>query len=353
MKKVLIYGGIFVAAIALIVLKLQSNKHKNEEQTEHVRKSLSGAVPVMVDTVNRTAFDQTFTANGNFQALDQLELTSEVSGRIRELYVQEGSAVVPGQLLAKVDNEVLRAETVAAQAKLTQSKQDLARYEQALATGGVTQKQVDDMRLQVETTQAQYVQANKNLNNAMVKSPVRGVINQKFVETGSYLAQGTKLFDIVDISKLKLTVKVSEFQVIRLNTGDAVTVTASVYPEAKYPGTITFIAAKGDAALNYTVEIAIKNVPGKALKAGMYGTAHFAPASEASALLIPRSAFQGGINSNTIFLADNGKAKRHKVIAGRAMGTMVEIREGLNENDIVITSGQINLADGTAIVISK
>jgi membrane fusion protein, multidrug efflux system len=353
MKKLLIYGGACIAAVALIVVKLNGNKQKNEEQTARVRESLSGAVPVLIDTVAYTSFDQSFTANGNFEALEQIELTSEVSGRIRELYVREGSAVRPGQVLAKVDNEILRADQIAAQAKLTQSKQDLARYEQALASGGVTQKQVDDMRLQVETAQAQYVQANKNLNNAMVKSPVGGVINERFVETGTYLALGTKLFDIVDISRLKLSVKVSEFQVIRLKTGDKVTVTASVYPEARYDGTISFIAAKGDASLNYTVEVEIKNIAGKELKAGMYGTAHFTPPTQGSALLIPRSAFQAGVNSNRIFLADNGKAKLHTVVAGRSYGDLVEIREGLKARDLVITSGQINLADGTAIVISQ
>lgn len=353
MKKLILYVGIAVVAIALIIWKLNSNKHQNETQTAKVRESLSGAVPVLVDTVALTSFDQKFTANGNFEALEQIELTSEVTGRVRALYVKEGSPVVAGQILASVDNEILRAESTEAKAKLEQTKADLARYEQALTTGGVTQKQVDDIRMQVETAQAQYVQANKNLNNAMVKSPVKGVINEKFVEIGTYLAPGGKLFEIVDISHLKLAVKVSEYQVIRLKNGDKVKVTASVYPEAAYEGTISFIAAKGDAALNYTVEIEIKNIPGKALKAGMYGTADFTPPVEAQALLIPRAAFQGGVNSNRVFLADNGKAKLHKVVAGRSYGSMVEIREGLQEKDIIITSGQINLADGTAIVITR
>jgi multidrug efflux pump subunit AcrA (membrane-fusion protein) len=105
--------------------------------------------------------------------------------------------------------------------------------------------------------------------------------------------------------------------------------------------------------LNYTVEIEIRNITGKELKVGMYGTAHFTPPAQGAALLIPRGAFQGGVNSNRIFLADNGKARLHTVVAGRSYGNLVEIREGLKERDLVITSGQINLADGTAIVVSQ
>ena len=138
-----------------------------------------------------------------------------------------------------------------------------------------------------------------------------------------------------------------------MRNGDKVNVTASVYPEVTYEGVVTFIAAKSDASLNYPVEIEIKNIPGKALKAGMYGTAHFKPAKEISSLMIPRSAFQGGINSNRIFLNENGKAKLHTVVAGRAYGDLVEIREGLKDGDQVIVTGQINLVDGKEIVVIK
>lgn len=353
MKKVVLYIGVFIALIILTLWKLNANTKKNDAKTVKVRESLSAPVPVRVDTISFSKFDQHFSANGIFEPYEQIVLTSEIAGRVSELLVKDGDFVRQGQILARIDNEILRAALVASKAKLAQTKQDLIRYEQAFASGGVTQKQVDDIRLQVETAQAEYIQSNRNTDNALVKSPVSGVINERFFEIGAYQALGSKLFEIVNASRLKLTVQVTEFQVIHLNTGDKVKVTASVYPELYYPGTITYIAAKGDASLTYNVEIEIKNVSGKQPKAGMYGTAYFTPPSDGLSLLVPRSAFQGGVKSNTIFLAEGGKAKLHKVVAGRSLGNRVEVREGLKENDIVIISGQINLINGTPVFITE
>lgn len=353
MKKALIYGGSLVVALVLIAWKLNANKEENEARIAIVRESSAGAVPVQILTVKTSAIDQAFNENGNFEAVNQIELTSELAGRVRELYVKEGSVVKAGQAIAKIDNEILNANQAESMARLAQKKQNLERYEQAFKSGGVTQKQVDDARLELETAQAQSVQVNKNLSNALVKAPVNGIINKRFVEIGTYLAAGNKIVEIVDDAKLKLTVNVNEYQVIQLQKSDKVEVTASVYPEVTYEGVITFIAAKSDASLNYPVEIEIKNIAGKTLKAGMYGTAHFKPAQQVSSLLIPRSAFQGGINSNLVFLNDNGKAKLQKVVAGRAYGDQVEIREGLKNGDQVIVTGQINLVDGKDITVVK
>lgn len=351
MKKVIIYAGVIAASLALIAWKLNANQRENAARTAVVKESMSGAVPVTIDTVEHQTLNASFKENGKFEAVNQIELTSEISGRVKELYVKEGSAVKAGQPLARIDNEILSADRVAAQARLDQAKQNLQRYEQALQSGGVTQKQVDDARLQLETEQAHFVQASKNLSNAVVKAPVSGIINERFVEIGSYLAPGNKIFEIVDDKKLKLALSVTEYQIVQIKTGDKVAVSASVYPEVTYEGTVTFVSAKGDASLNYPIEIEIKNIPGKELKAGMYGSAQFKSAGQASALLIPRSAFRGGVSSNRIFVNDNGKASIRNVVAGRVHGSSVEIRDGLKPGDQVITSGLINLIEGTPIAV--
>ncbi|MCE7863228.1 MAG: efflux RND transporter periplasmic adaptor subunit [Bacteroidetes bacterium CHB5] len=351
MKKILIYGGSIVVALVLVAWKLNANKEYNEARTAIVRESSSGAVPVLVKKATLTSLDQTFSENGNFEAVNQIELTSEISGRVRELYVREGSVVKAGQAIAKIDNEIFSATHAESQVRLEQAKQNLVRYEQALKSGGVTQKQVDDARMQVETAHAQFVQAGKNVNNAIVKAPVGGVINKRFVEVGTYLALGNKIVEIVDGSALKLVVNISEREVVNVKTGDGVTVTTSVYPEISYEGVVTFVSAKGDASLNYPVEIEIKNIAGKELKAGMYGTARFDIKNSGNGLLIPRAAFQGGVNSKMIFVSENGKAKLKRVVTGQSYGDMVEVRDGLKQDELVIVSGQINLVDGTAITI--
>lgn len=353
MKKVLLYSAIVIAVLALIVWKLNSNKKQNTERTEVVKESASGTVPVLTERAALTTFDQTFTANGNFQAVKQIDFTSESSGRIVQLMAKEGTVVHAGQVLARIDNQVVSADLQSAQATLAQARRDYDRYKTALASGGVTQKQVDDARLQVETAQARVTSAGKNASNALLKSPIDGVVNAKYVEVGAYLSPGTKIFEIVNIARLKLVVSVPESKVVQLHLGQEVAVTTNVFPEVTYKGNITFIAAKGDATLNYPVEVEIANVPGKELKAGMYGTANFELPKQQPALLISRSAFYAGVNSNSIFVLEGGKAVTRQVVAGRTYGDKVEVREGLKEGETVITSGQVNLVNGTPVTVQQ
>ena len=113
------------------------------------------------------------------------------------------------------------------------------------------------------------------------------------------------------------------------------------------------VVNQGDANLSYPVDIEIANSATKPVKAGMYGTAHFILPQEQPMMLIPRSAFNGGVNSGEVYVMRGGLARIQKVIAGRIYGDKVEVREGLPQGDTVITSGQVNLVDGTPVTVQK
>lgn len=353
MKKFIIWGVVTVGAVVLIMWKLNANKKANEAKTEFVKQSNIGDIPVLVQKVTRNDFSQGFLANGNFTPVRELSYLAETAGRITRLLVDEGSVVKQGQAIAYIDGEILNTDLASAKANLNQLKVDKERYESAFQTGGVTQKQMDDARLQYDVAKTRYEAASRRVSDTYVKAPISGIINKKYIEQGAYLSVGTKMFDIVDVSRLKLAVSVPEAQVVTLSKGQKVSVTSSVFPETTYEGTITFIAAKGDNSLNYPVEMEVGNIAGKDLKAGMYGTAHFVDPKADKAIFIARTAFIGGVNSNEVYVMEGNVAKKRKVVAGRIVGDQVEVREGLNEGDTVITSGQINLTDGATVAVQQ
>lgn len=352
-RNALLYVLVAVAALVFIFWKLGNNKKENAARTEVVKESNSGAVPVLISVAGVTPFDPHFDANGNFAPVHSISFLAEAAGQITELMVDEGSYVQQGQVIARLDDKVLQADLENAQSRLQQVGMDKDRLEKALPAGGVTQKQVDDARFQYQQAQTMVDQSKKRLADTYVKAPISGVVNKKYVEVGTYLSLGNKILDIVDVSSLKLTVTVPEAQVVSLKVGDKVDVTANVYPEAHYPGKVTFIAVQGDNTLSYPVDIEIANNPAKPLKAGMYGTAHFTLAKMEPMMLVPRSAFNGGVNSGEVYVMSDGKAKTRKVVAGRIFGDRVEVRSGLAQGDSVITSGQVNLVDGTAVSVQK
>lgn len=340
--------ALLAGTIFLIGRVLTHNKKKNEERTALASQVASEAA-VRIHNAEIKNLNLNFTTNGNFKPYREMDFASENPGRVVDILVKEGSRVAPGQTLAVIDAGLLSIDLGNAQAALENALRDQERFENAFKTGGVTQQQLDQVRLSVKNAQAMVDQASIRTDDANVRASIGGIINQKYVETGAYVNPGTPLFEIVDISRLKLIVNVNEYQVIQLKVGDEVRVTASVYPDREFKGRITFIGHKADSALNFPVEIEVRN-PNNELKAGMYGTAYFDFGEGAPAIVIPRNAFAGSVGSNEIFVVKDGSAFKREVKTGRVIGEEVEIIEGLEEGEKIVTSGQINLTEGRKVI---
>ncbi|WP_343705228.1 efflux RND transporter periplasmic adaptor subunit [Flavobacterium sp.] len=355
MKKIIITVVIIIVAFFGVSYILNKNKAENEAKTAIVAEK-NAAVSVKVATVKTEDVNLAFTANGNFVPIQELTFSAEKSGKVISVLVKEGDYVKVGQTLLTVRGDVINVNAQAAEAAYQNAKSDYVRYENAFKTGGVTKQQLDQAKLALTNAQSNYTQAKINVGDTRVKAPINGYINKKYIEPGSILAgmPATALFDIVNVSKLKLNVTVNETQVASLKLGSTVNITASVYPDKTFSGKITFIAAKADASLNFPVEIEITNNASNDLKAGMYGTATFGSTNQKQNLkVVPRNAFVGSVSSNEIFVVENGVAKLRKVVAGRILGDKVEIISGLNDGETVIVTGQINLQDGNTVEIIK
>jgi membrane fusion protein (multidrug efflux system) len=270
--------------------------------------------------------------------------------------VNEGDYVNVGQTVVIVRSDVVNVNAQTAKAIYDNAQADYSRYENAFKSGGVTKQQLDQAKLALTNAGSNLKQANISVGDTRVKAPIKGFINKRFIEPGSMLAgtPATAMFEIINVSKLKLNVTVNESQVASLKLGTPVNITASVYPDKVFTGKITFIAPKADSSLNFPVEIEIANTSSNDLKAGMYGTALFASKQQKqSMMIVPRNAFVGSVSSNQIFVAENGIAKLKTVTAGRILGDKVEILNGLSNGESVIVTGQINLQDGNKVDLIK
>lgn len=353
MKKTLIYIIAIVAAVLLIGYVLTKNKEKNENEQALVS-AKNSSVAVRIDTVQTKPIDQTFLANGTFIPSQELKFSAENSGRVVKVLVDEGSPVRIGQTLAIIKGDRLSVDVTSARAAYNNAVTDAQRYENAFKTGGVTKQQLDQSKLSLANAKAQLDQANIAFGDATIKATINGIVNKRLIEPGSVVSPGTELFELVNTSKLKLNVAVPEGQIPSLKLGNLVEVKASVYPDKTFSGKITFIAPKADASLNFPVEIEITNNPNNELKAGMYGTAQFGAKGAATPIRsISRTSFVGGVNSGQVFVVKDSVASLRKITAGRILGTQVEVLSGLEDGEIVVTSGQINLSEGAKVSIIK
>ncbi len=353
MKKTLIYIVIAAILVGLAAYKISSNKSKQEAEVAEVAKEVD-KINVNVVTVQYESINTDYTANGTFLPKAETNLSSEISGKVVSVLVKEGSRVGAGQVVATIKKDAIEVDMSQAQNNLQNAIIDNQRYENAFKTGGVTKQQLDNSRLQLKNAQAAVRAQSVRVNNAAVRAGISGTINKRMVEPGAVVSPGTPMFEIVNINSLKLSVLVDESQVGKIQLGQQVAINVNVLPEDSFSGRITFIAPKSDASLNFPVEIEVQNRGN--LKAGMYATAIFQTnngAETQNMLTVPATAFVNGVSSGQIFVAQNGVAKLIKVTPGKVYGDKVQILNGLKNGDQVITSGQINLDNGSKINIIK
>ncbi|MEL1241181.1 efflux RND transporter periplasmic adaptor subunit [Flavobacterium flavipallidum] len=355
MKKYITTGLVIIASLALIGFILTKNKQENEAKIAVVAEQ-NAAVSVKVATVKNEDVSLDFVANGNFEPKQELSMEAEKSGKVIKVIAKEGDHVTVGQTLAIMRADAINVNAQAAEAAYLNAKSDYSRFDNAYKTGGVTKQQLDQAKVALTNAEANYKQAKINVGDTRIKAPISGIINAKLIESGSMLSAmpPTKMFEIVNVNTLKLKVTVNEAQVANLKVGSNISVTSSVYPDKTFSGKITFIAAKADSTLNFPVEIEITNNANKDLKAGMYGTAVFKSNQQKQNLtVIPRTAFVGSVSSNQVFVVENGTAKLKTITAGRILGDKVEVLNGLSDGETVVTTGQINLQDGSKVEIIK
>jgi RND family efflux transporter MFP subunit len=271
--------------------------------------------------------------------------------------VKEGDFVRAGQTLATVKKDALEVDRSTANAGYQNAIVDNQRFENAYKTGGVTKQQLDQSRLQLKNAKNAVEQSNIRVGDSNVRTLVSGYINKKTVEPGAVVSPGTPLFEIVNTSKLKLQVNVNEAEVANLRIGDDIKIKVSVYPDKEFSGKVSFIAPLADATLNFPVEITVSNNPNNELRAGMYGSAIFSAkesGTQHAMMVLPKDAFVDGVSNNKVFVVQpDNTVKLVSVVSGKIFGDKIEIISGIAKGDKVVTSGQINLSNGTKVTVIK
>lgn len=345
---ILILGAIIYG----IWWKLGQNKIKMAQESD-LSLVLNQAIPVTVATAGNTSFDHSFTVNGTFQPSQQMMMISDVAGKVTQLNIQDGSFVQAGKVLLSVDKEYLENELEAAEINLAKGEKDLARMENLLGEGGVTQAQYEEAKVAVESGKVKLKSLIKRIGDTDIKAPITGYISKKRVEMGSVLGPGAPIAMIVNISPIVLITFLTEEQVISIKKGQLAQITVDVYPDLLLQGRVTFIDVQSDNLKRFMIKVEMTNPSSTPIKAGMSGKVSFAPNGPIEVLSIPRSAFVGSLLDGKVYLIENDKAILRKVKTGESFEGQVEVLEGLKAGDQVVISGKINLKDNTTVEVIK
>ncbi len=341
-----------VAFVAVIAFTLTHNKEKAKETAKIAEKTVD-TYPVSLVGASIENFEGNFNLTGNLEPNRELNFASETAGRTIAVYFEKGSFVSEGQMLVKLDDETIQRELKIANITLEKRKKDFERVENLAKSSVGTMAQYDDTKYALQTAEQQVEALKERLAKTIIKSPISGVVSRKAIEKGSYLAPNVPIADITDISRLKMIIKVSESELMKIQQGQAVKIKIDAYPEADFSGVVTNLAVKADNSKRYEVEIQVNNSTGASLRGGLFGVVYFQFAKSGSALMIPRKAIVGSIQDAQVFVVENGVAFARKVKVGTVKNDKIEVVEGLKDGEKVVVTGQINLQDKTKVTEIK
>ena len=346
----IIVAGIAVALVAGTTVKLMSNKRIVAENV--YRLDPDKKVLIHADTALFKSLDRIFSYTGTFAPFREVMIIPQVPGEVTHVFFNEGDVVAQGKRLVQIDDELLQAQYASAESNYLTAKRNLERYENASTGGGVSPLQLDNYRLNFKSAESELKQLSKQIRLSKLEAPFAGTITFKDVEKGSVVGS-SPVARVTDLSQLKLEISVPEKEVRMFREGSSIALTTDVYPDKVFNGKVEYVAERADNAHNYSVKVLLKNNSSVPLKAGMYATALLNTHVANSSIVISRSALLGSAKNPQVFVVKGDTVTLKSIQTGASNGNSVEVVSGLEEGELVVTTGQINLTEGSKVEVVK
>ncbi len=319
------------------------------------------------------------TATGKIVSDHKVQVTTKVSGQITALYFEQGHRVKKGQILARIEDVIYRARRDEAAAQVERARANLAfqktnftRVDRLYRDGTAPEIEYADSRRALEEAQAQLAAAEallryneKALSDCEVVAPIDGVILERNVEVGDFVAAeggrganaNAQFGTIADMNAARVEVDISELDINRIRKGMPCTITPDAYKDRRYPGHVMWL----DPGANYSkatvqVKVRIENpdeylrYEGSAQVVFLADEPATAPATTrgTASLWIPATACLRDPNANTarVFVVDDGRLRQTRITLGKQSGNQFEVLHGLNEGQSIAAENLEKLIDG-------
>ncbi len=343
------YLVLFIGLVGSIAYLLIRNKQILEEASQEAAATTSFMPAVEIIRPQRSTFSTSIQSSGNLLPKQELILMATTQGEVERTFVKRGDVVQKGQKLAKVKDDYLTTELRAVQANYDKSQKDVERFSKLLEGDAVTQQQFEQVQLGFEAAAAKLEGLQQRIEDTEIIAPISGILHEWYTEAGSTIGPGVRIGEIVNVSQLKLSVKIPEQDMFVVTEANQAKVYINSLPDASFTGIISYVGVKPDRDQLYEVVLSIHNDQRKPLRAGMFATVHFSSSQEQEGLTIPRKAIVGSLEEAQVYLIRKNSAVLTDITLGKLLDERVEVTSILTEQDSVVIRGQINLQDGIKV----
>lgn len=345
--KTLVYSLLIIGLVGLIGYRITKNsdaKGPKDKEKDKQPITVSGTV------VRLQTFDNNLALSGSIEANEQVEIRSEVSGIVKNIYFQEGSNVAKGQLLFKVNDIELKAQLAQAKTKESLASENERRAKLLLQKEAISQEEYDVARADFKSAQAQSQLIQAQIEKTSVRAPFSGKIGLRSISPGTYVTPTLLVAKLVNIGQLKITFSIPEKYASQVKKNATISF--------KITGSNESYSAK-IYAIEPEVEIATRTLKVRALADNSHGK--LLPGTFANvqlpldiikdAVVIPTEAIIPVQEGKKVFIANKGMAKEVMVETATRTDASILVLEGLKAGDTVLTSGVMSLKDEAPIIV--
>jgi membrane fusion protein (multidrug efflux system) len=303
---------------------------------------------VRAHRVEPRGLTERLSTTGTVRANEEVEIVSEISGKISSIHFEEGSRVAAGQLLLKIDDSELLAERQRALYRVELAERDETRQKRLLEDGVIARESYDVALGELNVLRAELQLIEAQLLKTEIRAPFNGVIGLRWVSPGSYLSSQTRIASLKELDPVKLDFTVPEKYSGLMQVGDRISFTVGS-SDRTFDGTI-YAVEPGIEASTRSIRVRARcpNRDG-ALVPGAFANVTLVLRSVANALTVPSIAVVPELGGKKVFVYQDGAAQPRTVQTGIRSDTEVEITSGLVEGDLVITTGLLQLRPGAKV----
>ena len=309
-------------------------------------------VAVDVFIVSPTAYQNNITSTGSVIPNEEVELRSEISGRVTNINFEEGSQVRKGQLLLTVNDAEMRAQLQKLQSNQNLYKEMEQRQRTLLEKEYISKQEYDQVSNQLATATADIQALKATMAKAYIRAPFDGIIGLRQVSEGSYVTANSPIARIVDVSPVKIDFAIPGRYSQMVKEGEAITFTTEGDPTA-YKAKIYAIQPSIDPVTRTLQLRALYPNNHQEVKPGAFVSISMPLKEVEEAILIPTESIIPEATGHKVFVVKNSKAEPRTVKIGQRSETMIQILEGIAPGDTIISSGVLQARPGSDLKIRK
>lgn len=353
MKKYLKWGLVALLIIASVIFGfIQLMPKENEELAEAGTKPKGGkkVLEVSAKVVSPQLMTDEIPIIGRLVPDEEVQLSFETSGKITDIYFEEGSHVKKGALLAKVNDSQLQAQLARLEAQVPLAQERVYRQSTLLQRDAVSKEALEIVKTELATLNADIEKTKAQIEQTELRAPFDGIIGLRQVSVGSYASPSTVVAKLTSVTPIKIEFSVPERYAGEVKKGTGLEFTVDGKLEA-FKAQVYATEASLDAETHTLLVRALYPNEERELLSGQYAGIRLKQKEIEDAIAIPAEAIVPEMGKSKVFVYKSGKAEPVEVITGIRTDSEIQILSGLQFGDTILTSGTLQLRKGSPVKI--